>query len=75
MFFTNEIFFFHFLTELELIKRKGKKICIIDARKIEDADDPVWMRTKDKIPYDKDEDIMKVLLSHLLEEQQGTSIL
>jgi hypothetical protein len=56
---------------LELIKRKEKKIRIIDTRKSEGADDPAWMRTKDKIPYDKDDDIMKVLLSHLLEDLQG----
>ncbi|XP_061188845.1 transient receptor potential cation channel subfamily M member-like 2 [Saccostrea echinata] len=57
--------------ECELIRRRGKVIHIIDVRKSKEREVPMWIRSMRIIPYDKNDDVLNVLLLHLLEEQQG----
>lgn len=57
--------------ECELIRRRGKKIHIIDVRSHSRKTDQTWLQTLQKIKYDYDDDVMSVLVSYILEEQQG----
>lgn len=57
--------------ECELIRRRGKKIHVIDVRSHNRKTDPAWLQTLHQIKYDYDDDVMTVLVSYMLEEQQG----
>eukprot|EP00105_Crassostrea_gigas_P012829 XP_011428957.1 PREDICTED: transient receptor potential cation channel subfamily M member 7-like [Crassostrea gigas] len=58
------------LLECELIRRRGKKIHVIDVRSHSRKTDPTWLQTLHRIKYDYDDDVMSVLVSYILEEQQ-----
>lgn len=58
------------LLECELIRRRGKKIHVIDVRSHSRNTDPAWLQTLHTIKYDYDDDVMTVLVSYMLEEQQ-----
>ena len=57
--------------ECQLIKHRGKVMNVINARSVTRKADPLWLRSLHKLPYDKDDDVMSVLISYILEDQQG----